>query len=277
MDGKKMRSNVQTITPELAKIYLNKSRGNREISDARVAQYASDMKLGRWQVTHQGVGFDVNGVLKDGHHRLNAIIKANVPIDMLVTENIPCESTLFDRGYGRNTRQFLMYNEGLPSYLTDNTAIAIANMHIFMEGSTPYRNRSDFDIKNFLLRHKDTMLSTMQIFSSNKEKGRGGFKNASIGYAMFCALKCGVSQDELKRFLHIVTTGFSDGPEDYAAVVIRNQFSSGEKTHGMWNKQEMCKNCQAAIRDFVCGRSRKKAYSEKEAYYTKLWTSERAI
>lgn len=265
----KIHSEVQTVTSELAKLYLAKSRGNRNLSLKKVNQYASDMGNGHWQVTHQGIAFDESGVLKDGHHRLHAVIKAGVPVDMLVIENISCEATLFDRGRPRDTRQFLIYNEGLPSYLTDNTAIAIANLHFHML----HKTTSDFDVKDFLLDNRDTMLLTMKNLSQTKEKSRSGIKNAALGYAIFCALKCGVSSEVLQRFTHVVATGFSDGPEEYAAVVARNQLLAFKGMSGRGAKQDLCKNCQAAIKDFVCGASRKKPYSAKEAYYTNLWLS----
>ena len=258
----------------MAELYLSKSRGNRNLSPTKVNQYAADMKNGRWQVTHQGIAFDVNGVLKDGHHRLHAIIKAGIPVDILVVENIPREATLFDRGRPRDTRQFLKYNEGLPSYLTDNTAIAIANLHSYMlHGDWKHKARSDFDIKDFLLDHQDTMLLTMQILSQTKEKARSGIKNAAFGYAIFCALKCGVSFEALRRFTHVAATGFSDGPGEYAAVIARNQTLAMRGVSSMGAKQDLCKNCQAAIKDYVLGVCRRKNYAAKEAYYTNLWLS----
>ena len=35
-------------------------------------------------VTHQGIAFDVNGVLVDGQHRLAAVIEADVPVELTV-------------------------------------------------------------------------------------------------------------------------------------------------------------------------------------------------
>ena len=42
------------------------------------------MRHDEWLVTHQGIAFDVNGVLVDGQHRLAAIIEADRPVELTV-------------------------------------------------------------------------------------------------------------------------------------------------------------------------------------------------
>lgn len=76
------------ITPEMAKEWLDKQGLNRPYKQAWVDQYARAMKAGEWKLTHQGIAFAKNGELKDGQHRLMAIIKANVPVNMMVTYGI---------------------------------------------------------------------------------------------------------------------------------------------------------------------------------------------
>ena len=45
---------------------------------------AEAMRRGEWLVTHQGIAFDVNGVLVDVQHRLAAIIEADRPVELTV-------------------------------------------------------------------------------------------------------------------------------------------------------------------------------------------------
>jgi hypothetical protein len=40
-------------------------------------------------VTHQGIAFDVNGVLVDGQHRLAAVVEADQPVEMTVFTEVP--------------------------------------------------------------------------------------------------------------------------------------------------------------------------------------------
>jgi hypothetical protein len=75
---------VQTITPAKAAEMLESNTTNRPLSRPVVRAFAEAMERGDWMVTHQGIAFDVNGVLVDGQHRLAAVIEAEIPVDMTV-------------------------------------------------------------------------------------------------------------------------------------------------------------------------------------------------
>ncbi|WP_160051174.1 hypothetical protein [Nocardiopsis sp. FR26] len=74
-----------TITPDTARMWLgDRNKGNRNLSLTVAQEYATAMKTGRWQLTHQGIAFDTEGLILDGQHRLLAVTLAGVPVDMLV-------------------------------------------------------------------------------------------------------------------------------------------------------------------------------------------------
>ena len=66
------KSGKTLVMPEMAREWLTHNTHNRPVSRQTVEQYARDMKAGRWYYTNQGIGFDVNGVMTDGQHRLLA-------------------------------------------------------------------------------------------------------------------------------------------------------------------------------------------------------------
>ena len=78
---------VMTISPELAQTMLETSPGNRDIRINRVATYSGAMTRGEWMVA-QPLMFDRNGQLRDGHHRLRALIEADMTLDFLVVTGI---------------------------------------------------------------------------------------------------------------------------------------------------------------------------------------------
>lgn len=92
-----MITKIETITPEYAAEELKRQEdriakgvySQRRINDETVAKYVADMKAGFWLVNNQGIGFDVEGNLLDGRHRLWAIKLAGVPVDMLVVRGLP--------------------------------------------------------------------------------------------------------------------------------------------------------------------------------------------
>lgn len=90
------------ITPEMAEEFLKHNTRNRNIRLPYVEELATYMRQGKWDVTHQGIGFYEDGTLFDGQHRLHAIIKAGVPVKMMVTYGIALAATHADTGLKRS-------------------------------------------------------------------------------------------------------------------------------------------------------------------------------
>ena len=85
-----MTSKIELITPAMAsEILEHHNPRNRSVSERTVTAYATDMKNGRWTLTHQGLAFDENGDLIDGQHRLWAVFFSDKEIEFLVTRGIP--------------------------------------------------------------------------------------------------------------------------------------------------------------------------------------------
>lgn len=84
------RFKVVEITPDMARKWLeNNNPHNRNVYERVVLSYARDMATGNWVVNNQGIGFDSNGNLVDGQHRLYACIRANRPFKSLVVLGLP--------------------------------------------------------------------------------------------------------------------------------------------------------------------------------------------
>lgn len=86
-----MKVQVKTITPAMASEMLEKhlcKENQRKQSQSVVDSYARSMRAGQWVLTHQGIAIDENGELVDGQHRLQAVIAAGVPVQMLVTTGL---------------------------------------------------------------------------------------------------------------------------------------------------------------------------------------------
>lgn len=95
---------VTSINPATAQRILSTSPGNRTLSRASVESYARDMRAGNWKLTHQGILLGKGGMLIDGHHRLTALVAANVTLPFVVVTDPTLTSPLdlpIDRG---NTR-----------------------------------------------------------------------------------------------------------------------------------------------------------------------------
>lgn len=96
------------ITPEMARDLLAANVDNRRQRRVHIARLAHDLSADHFAVTHQGIALDRNGTLRDGQHRLAAVIEANRPFWFLVTWGVDTEAQRhMDRGAGRLAHDFL--------------------------------------------------------------------------------------------------------------------------------------------------------------------------
>lgn len=139
-------SDFVKITPEMARTYLEQNIDlNRTIRWPVVEQMVRDMKNNKWRKTHQGIAFDVFGRLVDGQHRMIAIIKAGVPVEMMVTRNlIPEDFFVIDTG----TRRVLADNLKANGVTNQNTVGALTlKMIAHQKGITSVLDTRDKDGK----------------------------------------------------------------------------------------------------------------------------------
>lgn len=103
---------------------------NRPISRISVAFLASEIAGGRFRDSGQGIGFDRNGVLVDGQHRLKAVEETGIPI--VTTINYGLDPEVFasiDTHKQRRASDVL----GIEGFHNLNTLAATAKMALSFE------------------------------------------------------------------------------------------------------------------------------------------------
>lgn len=88
-----MRIVKTVVTPELARIFLEKNTKNRKVRTSHVKDLASAILRGEWKVTHQGIAIGVDGTMIDGQHRCLAVVASNTPVEMMVAYD--CAADIF--------------------------------------------------------------------------------------------------------------------------------------------------------------------------------------
>ena len=102
---------MEMITPQIAQEYLTHNTSNyRFLSTAKVSSYAEDMKHGLWKENGESIVFGADGTLRNGQHRLNAIVKSGVTIPILVVRGVQDDVSTFDVGMGRTISQICRAN-----------------------------------------------------------------------------------------------------------------------------------------------------------------------
>lgn len=83
------RPEVVYITPELAKELLaDYNPSNRPLNEAHVRHLVAEMDAGRWMYNGDTIRFSYDRRLIDGQHRLEACVRANMPIRVLFEQNL---------------------------------------------------------------------------------------------------------------------------------------------------------------------------------------------
>jgi hypothetical protein len=73
------------VTPVIAAAMLASNTHNRKMGAAVVERYATMMKAGQWRCTMADpITFDNQGVLQDGQHRLQAVVRSQVSVEFWV-------------------------------------------------------------------------------------------------------------------------------------------------------------------------------------------------
>lgn len=103
---------IERITPQRALEYLEKTIGNRKLRNEQVVAYAAQMTRGEWRVNNNAITFDSNGNLIDGHHRLYAVVIADIVVTMSVLRGVDPEARFtIDTGVVRDMTDQLIFNK----------------------------------------------------------------------------------------------------------------------------------------------------------------------
>lgn len=84
-----MKAIKTLVTPVMAETWLNeRNNKNRRISPVHVNRLANEMVAGRWAMNGETIVFDQDLTLVDGQHRLTAIVRSGVTVEMLVVTGV---------------------------------------------------------------------------------------------------------------------------------------------------------------------------------------------
>ena len=244
-----------TVTPELAKIFLASSIGNRPESAHTVDAYARDIVAHKWYANGEPITFDTNGHMRNGHHRCLACIKANTPFVSLVVFGLPPEDCdEYDRCKARSFRDRMVLSEA-EKWMASGSVITVVRTHFRTHGiSKP----TDSDIEGFMDRNKEELEWCYNTFLYKAKKN---VKKAGVSLAIFYALKVGVNRDDLKEFAESVDTGLYDvskGTAIYRLLKDLNSQSYGKS--GNTAQKMLLLATENAIKDFIGRKDRTKTY-----------------
>lgn len=219
--GGEPRSEVMTVTPEMAAAWLRKNtESNRPVRDSKVTAYARDMQAGRWQLTHQGLAFNRAGELVDGQHRLHAVVRSGCSVKLLVSTGFDVEfNSPIDVGATRRPSDILSQS---------NQVIATVRcLHVLTNGGTNARGGITVgELEETLGRHQEEVEWVTQAILDRRSKATGirlsGWVAGAIAFAW------PLNRDLVSGFAEQVRTGELLERED-PAYALRAWLARGYK------------------------------------------------
>jgi hypothetical protein len=203
------------VTPALARQWLEHNTLNRTMRPLLAEHHAKDLADGRFQVTHQGVAFDVDEILVDGQHRLYGIVQSNVGAWLLVTRGLSPDVRAVVDAHGQRHMRERMVMVGFDWV----SGITIATLRRMLTGLSPLTTRSlrPTEVQMALRVHEAALAFTEECFKTSVRAVTLAAVRAVIARAYYSADRL-----RLRAFTQILVTGMPTDLADAAAVTLRN-------------------------------------------------------
>lgn len=208
-----MKTEVVKVTPAIATAWLTLNTHNRVVAPQRVDAYAKDMLAGNWKLTHQGVAISVDNVIGDGQHRLLAVQKSGVTVEMLVTTGLPTEAIIaIDRGFVRTISNAINMSIEGSGWINSKVTAASKWAYVRRGWAT-----SAAEVYNSAVKMKPSLL-----FAADNMRGNvPGITRAAVVGTIALMHAYGENEDTLSEFCRKLLSGSTEGDADTAIVRLR--------------------------------------------------------
>jgi hypothetical protein len=253
------------VTPEMAAEWLKLNSTNRRVEPKRVAFLAQQIVDKNWVVTHQGIAFWDDGTLADGQHRLMAIVKAGVAVDILVARGLRKPAIhAIDIGRPRSTRDVLNFVGARVTSQTVSCAKVLYYQRLMVKSGHSVWWNNPIPTETFA-----TFVSLVSpaidfAFLAKKAKGIGhSCVQAAVASAWFTE-----DREKIARFKYLLVNGVDAATDESAAIRLRDFLITTHLTAGgSSERQQLFLRTCTALRAFLEGRGLSKLYCRADAAF----------
>jgi len=240
----KPTAHVVKLTPELAKILLDRNADNRKVNESAVERYAYEIDGGRWAFNGEPIIVAADGSLNDGQHRSLAVVRADKPIDVVMIVGVERETrTTLDQGRMRSAGDYLAM-EGHTNTINLATAAQYAWQYLTYGRINPKGSRATkSEIISFVASHPSLQRS-VSLFEMKKTRYLGG--HAVFAFCHFAIGQIGRRED-VDQFFFAMIEG-SNLPKGDPALYARNRLLLMTGSREQNAKAELIFRCWNAFR-----------------------------
>lgn len=262
-----LAAKIMLITPEIAEDILAHNTVNRKLYKSVIDRYAGDMLNGRWKITGDTIVVDKNGNLKNGQHRLTAVMQSGKPILMIVAM---ASGAIYDIGKTRSVSDIVELgdNEELKGGLCTNAIVGAANVIIKFGFDKPHQGSSIS--KAFTIDFIKNNLSAFRWLRNSPiaTKNIAGLSSAVMA-ALACAYHCGYPIEKLEHFMHVLCEGFSTNESDRPIILLRNYLLNTKyKLHGFSGQVDRFFRTQYVLHAYERGNTKATSGRSNKLYYS---------
>ena len=206
------------VTPEIAKKLLRRcNKQNRRVNMRYVNTYKRDMEAGHWYSDIDYIGFNKEGTLVNGQHRLKALAIADV-------DNIELK-------FDFDVDQHISMDTGNIRKYTDQVSISKkAGIEIMPNKFKPIIN-AGLKLNDSKINLSNTELSEIwdkysnQILECDKNElfDLGKISGATIKSSLLWAYLSGIDMEFLHHFAEVLRTGINEGKKDIPIIRLRDE------------------------------------------------------
>lgn len=239
---------LETITPQLALQYLEHNK-NRNLQEGYAQRLAKMMVDGEWQLTHQGIAFNCDGSLRDGQHRLRAVVLSGIPQQFWVARGVSEAAVMVMDTHKIRNEADAFTLAGFPTHQRVVSMCRSAYFGMKSQGEAISRDK----LFAFMQRHQHAIEFVVS---------RAAAKWPFPAVVLAPVLRAYYSADHgrLGEFLKIMFGGTPQGEADSAANALRN-FLLLRRGSGTGMRAELYRKCEASLRAFLEYRPLAKLYA----------------
>ena len=155
---KKMEMSYEFITPEIAQALLETNTENRKLSRGTVQAYSQDILAGNWdENVGVAISIDENGILRDGQHRLSAIVQTGIGIHTWICRNVSSDGIYDNNRKRSNADQISIMRSDFENVYKSTRYISVARAIITNSKGGTRRTVTPKEIIDFTEMHKEEL------------------------------------------------------------------------------------------------------------------------
>ncbi len=245
----RMYTVIMLVGPEQAIKWLEFNCRNRPLDEKHVKYLVAEMKAGRWKLTHEGIAFDINGILQDGQHRLWAIVLSSCTVEMNVTFNTSEECIEYVGGGKKRMAHERMNLSG--RYQGGVSKNHLAALRAMLQGMESPRTMPFSQEMDLMARHKPALDFAVEHLTTSRVKGAG----SSVTRAVVARAWYSADLDRLRRFCEVLRTGLRSGDDETAIIHLRDYLAGCGRREGLGQFRDQYGKVQRVLNAFLAGRS----------------------